>query len=70
MLDQESVGELSPEDARAIDMISNLAPGDFAAVKKRLDILGLQATPELLIKELKSEVAVKYGAQSGTIGFL
>jgi len=70
MLDQESVGELSPEDTRSIAMLSNLAPGDFAAVKKRLEILGLKATPDVMIKELRAEVQVKYGAVSGPIGFL
>jgi len=70
MLEQESVGELSPEDARAIAMISNLAPGDFAAVKKRLEILGMEATPDMMIRELQTEVQVKHDAVSKPIGFL
>jgi len=44
--------------------------GDFAAVKKRLDILGLDATPSVLIEELKVEVGVKEHHLSGPIGFL
>jgi len=70
MLDQESVGELSPEDARAIAMLTNLAPGDFAAVKKRLDILGLQAAPDVMIRELQTEVQVKHDEMSKPIGFI
>jgi len=51
-------------------MLSSLAPGDFAAVKNRLDILGMKATPEVMIKELKAEVAVKSRWLSNPIGFL
>jgi|GEM_PF-5752115 len=34
MLEQECIAVPTSEDARAIAMLSNLAPGDFAAVKK------------------------------------
>jgi len=48
MLRKESVGTPTPEDCRAIAMISNLAPGDFSAVNKRLEILGMDATPNVM----------------------
>jgi len=70
MLQKECSTTPTHEDARAISMLSNLAPGDFAAVKKRLEILGLVATPEVMIKELKAEVAVKSRRLSNPIGFL
>jgi len=62
--------EISMEDARAIAMLTNLVPGDFAAVKKRLNILGLDATPDVMIQELKTEVEVKRGSASNPIGFI
>jgi len=70
MLEQESNATPTPEDAHAIAMLSNLAPGDFAAVKKRLDILGLDATPAVMIQELKTEAEVKQGGVSKPIGFI
>jgi len=70
MLREECITAPTAEDVRAMAMLSNLAPGDFAAVKKRLDILGLAATPEVMIRELKREVDVKQGSVSKTIGFI
>jgi len=70
MLEQECIATPTPEHIRAIVMLSNLAPGDFAAVKKRLDILGLDATPEVMIRELKAEASVKESCPSNPIGFL
>jgi len=70
MLKQECITVPTPEDARTIAMLSNLAPGDFAAVKKRLDILGLDATPAVMIQELKTEAEVKQGGISKPIGFV
>ncbi len=70
MLEQECITEPTTEDARAIAMLTKLAPGDFAAVKKRLDILGLDTTPAVMIRELKTEVEVKQGEISKHIGFI
>jgi len=70
MLRKECVGEPSSHDCRAIVSMGNLAPGDFAAVKKRLDILGLDATPSVLITELRLEVSVKCVNTSKAIGFV
>jgi len=70
MLQQECIGAPSPADCRAIAMLSNLAPGDFAAVNKRMNILGLDATPAVMIEELRNEVEVKQGGVSKPIGFI
>jgi len=70
MLEQECIGKPTPADARAIAVLSNLAPGDFAAVKKRLDILGVAPTPNALIQELEVEVGIKEDQSSCPIGFL
>ncbi|MDX8397536.1 MAG: hypothetical protein R8K49_04365 [Mariprofundaceae bacterium] len=70
MLQKECTTKPTHEDAREIAMLSNLAPGDFSAVKKRLDILGLEATPSILIQDLKVEVNIKEHQLSKPIGFL
>jgi len=70
MLKQECITTPTTEDARAIAMLTNLAPGDFAAVKKRLSILGLDSTPAVMIKELQAEVEVKQVNVSKSIGFI
>jgi len=59
MLEQESNATPTSEDAHAIAILSTLAPGDFSAVKKRLDILGMDATPGVMVQELKTAVEVK-----------
>jgi len=70
MLKQECIAAPTPEGAHAISMLSNLAPGDFSAVKKRLDMLGLEATPVVMIHELKQELSVKNTGASSHIGFI
>jgi len=70
MLQQECIGEITEKDRQTISMMSNLAPGDFSAVKKRLELLGQEATPHNLIQELKVEVAIKEHQLSNPIGFL
>jgi len=70
MLQQECIGKVTAVDRQAIAMLSSLAPGDFSAVKKRLDILGQEATPSNLIQELKVEVNIKEHQLSKPIGFL
>jgi len=47
-----------------------LAPGDFSAVKKRINILGMEATPDVMIRELQEEVSVKNINVSNPIGFV
>ncbi|MDX8405719.1 MAG: ATP-binding protein, partial [Mariprofundus sp.] len=70
MLRKECVGEVSHQDCRGIASMSNLAPGDFAAVKKRLGILGMEATPNVMIQELQQEALIKQVGRSNPIGFL
>jgi transitional endoplasmic reticulum ATPase len=49
--------------------IGQLAPGDFAAVRRRLRVLGTgRCPPETLVAELRREVAVKEGVRS-SVGF-
>ncbi|MDQ6957536.1 MAG: hypothetical protein Q9M24_00315 [Mariprofundaceae bacterium] len=61
--------KVSDKDQRAITTIRNLAPGDFAAVKKRLAILSQDATAETLIAGLKEECAIKGNQPAACIGF-
>jgi len=70
MLRQECSTLPMPRDERAIAAIPDLAPGDFSAVKKRLEILGLEATPDVMIQELHTEVLVKHDTASMPIGFI
>ncbi|WP_161984362.1 AAA family ATPase [Mariprofundus erugo] len=71
MLQNECVDVPDEGQAQAIQALKTLAPGDFSAVKKRLDILGLEASPEVMINGLKEEVAVKGPSTSASrIGFL
>jgi len=69
MLQKECIGKATDNDRRAITAMRNLAPGDFAAVKKRLVILGQDATAVALIVGLKEECTIK-GGQSISIGFV
>jgi len=69
MLEKECVGALSDKDKCDITSMSCLAPGDFSAVKKRLDILGMEATSDVMIQALKDEVLVKEEKISNPIGF-
>jgi len=70
MLRKECTGKATARDRGAISAITNLAPGDFAAVKKRLSILGQKPTAEALIAGLKQECRCKQDDASNVIGFL
>jgi len=70
MLQKECIGKATAKDRQAISELDTLAPGDFAAVKKRLEILGLDATPEILVRELHVETALKKGGARNQIGFI
>jgi len=69
MLEQECVGGLSDKDRVDVMKVNHLAPGDFSAVKKRLGLMGVEATAETMIRELKEEVLVKNLELSNPIGF-
>jgi len=70
MLQQECIGELTDSDRITVTGMKSLAPGDFSAVQKRLSILGLDATAETMIRELRAEVVVKCGTEAVKMGFL
>ena len=70
MLQKECNAEPTERDRRSILSMNSLAPGDFSAVKKLLDILGLDATPDIMISELNTELLVKEGRTSNSIGFI
>lgn len=54
-----------------IQALDQLTPGDFAAVSRKIDILGIEPTAELMIDNLKEECSYKpsYRTSNG-IGFL
>jgi len=70
MLRKECVDRPSEQDRRSIMALRNLTPGDFAAVKKRLSILGQAAMAAALIAGLKDECRCKQDNTSNAIGFL
>ncbi len=69
MLQQETMGKVTDGHIRDVSRISHLTPGDFAAAKKRLDILGMDCSAENLIHGLREESAIKKGSKSRAIGF-
>jgi len=70
MLERECVDKVDAQQARIIQQMSMLAPGDFSAVKKRLDILGIKATAQAFSGGLHEEVSIKEGSEKRSIGFL
>jgi len=69
MLEKECGETLSFEHKRSIQDLAHLAPGDYSAVKSRIDILGLQSTADVWIAELGDEVKVKSVGSALKIGF-
>jgi SpoVK/Ycf46/Vps4 family AAA+-type ATPase len=61
-------GEVPAAVEIELTRIPNLAPGDFAAVKRRLTGRGKPASCEILLAELQAEVRVK-SRSKGKIGF-
>ena len=49
--------------------IGPLAPGDFATVSRRADLLPEPLTVEVLVEELAQEVAARKGSQAKVAGF-
>ena len=70
MLQAEAANHPTEADRRAIMGMRELTPGDFAAVKKRLAILGLEPTAAELIEGLREDKSVRQVAGQGGIGFL
>ncbi|MDX8414446.1 MAG: ATP-binding protein [Mariprofundales bacterium] len=69
MLRKESTGRVTRQQTEKIARMDTLAPGDFATVQKKLQILGTPPTAKALIRELQEEVAIKQGTPSRPIGF-
>ena len=72
VLKKASNKQLDDETFRnQIKGLDQLTPGDFAAVSRKIDIMGIEPTPELLINNLKEECSYKpsYRSSNG-IGFL
>lgn len=69
MFEQECEGKIPHHVKKELLVITNLAPGDFSAVKKRLSILGKLSTAHELLFALKEEVAIKEPNKKISIGF-
>jgi transitional endoplasmic reticulum ATPase len=68
LVDLGYAGAVPAAEEFALARIPNLAPGDFAAVKRRLTGRGRPVSPEILLAELEAEVRVK-ATSRGRIGF-
>ncbi len=53
----------------SLAQIGSLAPGDFAAVRRRIEAIGQTVTVEGCLSELAFEVRAKLRGASGTVGF-
>ena len=63
--------KLSPEISRRLAKLSQLAPGDFAAVKRQCDILAAEFTVEEFMEQLEAEHRIKPEVREHTsIGFM
>jgi len=70
MLAKESVDLPSQKDKQKIASLDQLTPGDFAAVKKRMLLLGMELTASSMVIQLCEEVSFKEGSRASKIGFL
>jgi SpoVK/Ycf46/Vps4 family AAA+-type ATPase len=62
---------LSPEMATRLAKLEHLCPGDFAAVKRQVEILATQLAPEEFLDQLEAEHRIKPEVrESRNIGFL
>ncbi|HEY8359590.1 MAG TPA: ATPase, partial [Ramlibacter sp.] len=50
---------LAPEVAARLAKLEQLCPGDFAAVKRQVDILATALSPEEFIEQLEAEHRIK-----------
>ena len=64
-----SLDSLCSEDARALSALENLAPGDFAAVARRLRLLPGAGDARGLLDELAKEARLKADRAARPIGF-
>jgi len=62
---------LTPELHARLAKLEQLCPGDFAAVKRQVEILAAQITPEEFIEQLEAEHRIKPEVrESRSIGFV
>jgi hypothetical protein len=61
---------LTGEQRNRLAALDQLAPGDFAAVKRQVDVLGTAFEPDEFLAQLESEHRVKPGVRERrSIGF-
>jgi SpoVK/Ycf46/Vps4 family AAA+-type ATPase len=64
-------GALKPEVASRLAKLDQLCPGDFAAVKRQVEILAAQLTPEEFLEQLEAEHRIKPEVREArSIGFV
>jgi SpoVK/Ycf46/Vps4 family AAA+-type ATPase len=64
-------GSLSPALADRLRKLDQLCPGDFAAVKRQVDILAASFTPDEFLEQLEAEHRIKPEVrESRSIGFM
>ncbi|GAB3660753.1 ATP-binding protein [Ramlibacter alkalitolerans] len=62
---------LAPEAAARLARLDQLCPGDFAAVKRQVEILAAQLTPEEFLEQLEAEHRIKPEVREArSIGFV
>ena len=62
---------LSPELASRLRKLDQLCPGDFAAVKRQVEILAAQLSPEEFLEQLEAEHRIKPEVREArSIGFV
>ncbi|MEJ8835460.1 ATP-binding protein [Ramlibacter sp. AN1133] len=63
-------GALTPEAAARLVRLDQLCPGDFAAVKRQVEILAAQLSPEEFLEQLEAEHRIKPEVREArSIGF-
>lgn len=65
------VAGLTPDAARRLSRLEQLCPGDFAAVKRQVDILAARFTPDEFLDQLEAEHRIKPEVREArSIGFV
>lgn len=68
--DPDANPERALELRRALDATDDLAPGDFATVKRQVEMLGEQLSPDAWIEQLAAEAKAKmFGLRRQQLGF-
>jgi SpoVK/Ycf46/Vps4 family AAA+-type ATPase len=65
------VTKFTPEQAGRLAALDRLVPGDFAAVRRQVDILGVDFEPDEFLAQLESEHRVKPDVRTRrSVGFV